>query len=474
MPGVAGELRELRVRQPQLRLARRAYSAARGGREQDRVVGRERDAHARVEQPAAADGPPRARRRPCAGCSSARRRGSCPPRPAAASAGDRRPPRCRGRAGRAAARRAPRGPTPRPPIPPRARRSAGRALARAGRRRRRPPPAPTFSSPPRPKPTIDGSGSALVEIQDAIRGFGSPVAHARRAGCGRGCRASSRDSWKPTSIASRQAAAIQADPREDLGRDVDLGVAQPVRPPASPPRRAPPRRSPRDRGRGRRLRRRAAGSSGASRTERRADSKAARSAKGCPRACGQARDLRGGQTALEVKVAVREERCSGRRRGGLSARSHRFPQFTHSHRALSTHNPLVTLYAREPGCSRSFSTCSSARRSPTSPASPRPRSSGACSPGRGRRSPGSGSASATAATAALPAARRRRRARPAVARARDPVARRRRPPGAWGSIRRNLPLLIPGLEPLRRLARPSGRGGRRAAATGAPAPVSCG
>ena len=244
----------------------------------------------------------------------------------------------------------------------------------------------------------------------------------------------SRASRNPTSTASRQAPGVEADAREDLGRDVDLGVVDAVVGQGAGHRergadvvlRAA--EEPADFGveaRGTRPRR--GRTRGTPRTP-------PRIGEAMPGPRGQPRDLIRGQASLEVEVAVGEQERRDDAESAFST-SQSVPAFSnprHSHNMRRARTPrALSRRARVRGAGgrwrASIVTAFLWRLCPGrpdlrsrrsgSPRAPAPRSPSCCAT-RAEGGRGAGWPS---------------RSGPRTA----------RPPGAWGSIRRNLPLLIP-------------------------------
>ena len=138
----------------------------------------------------------------------------------------RRRPQCRGRCGPGAARREHPAPPPARPTRPRAPTCAVPARGRGGRCRANAEAGTDASSPPRPKPTIEGSGTSRRGREPDPRTPG-PSGAPRRGGSGRGCRESRAPRGSRRRSLRRHAAGSSPNLARDLGRDVDLGVAQP-------------------------------------------------------------------------------------------------------------------------------------------------------------------------------------------------------------------------------------------------------
>ena len=300
-----------------------------------------------------------------------------------------------------------------------------------------------------------GQAAALVQVEHAVRRIRAPSAARRRAGSGTGCPCVSSASRNPTSIASRHAPGRGRSARRSRARRRPRRSA--VRRPRAPrPPRAPRRRSPPAARKRRQTSAKSCRKLGASRTARRARLEGRRIGERVPGARGETRDLGGGQAALEVEVAVREREAATRR----IARVGRSASFGLHNRAPGTSESRdISTICAAPDSSRSFSTCSSRARRPTSPASLLTASSGASCPAWRAGDPRDLGGGRRRGDRGLPSPGRRGAAGPAAGWRWRPGGRTARPPGRWGSIRRNLPLLAAPLEPLRRLAPAPGRRG---------------
>ena len=252
---------------------------------------------------------------------------------------------------------------------------------------------------------------------------------------------------------------VQPESCRNLGRHVDLGVPQPVRRRATAPPPARRRRSPRAAGRAGTPRRRAGGSP-ARRGRRAAPTRTPpASANECPARWASRWISAGGRHPSKWRWqsarTPRGRRVGGGEDSGESGFSG-FSGFTGARPGFRIDE--AQLYAPDANAGLL------SRRSRLRPRRRRGRPGSdvrhlallarAHSP----RFPGSGRRAASAAVAAfLLRDRRGGRARRWLAlEARRPDGR---PPGAWGSIRRNLPAPRALLEPLRRLAHPSRRRG---------------
>ena len=325
---------ELLAREPVLARGRRP--------EERRVVGRERDADPGRRGACAGDAPTRSRRRPSAGCSSARRRGSCPP----PSSRARRCGSCAAampwsmRSGRSASRtsRTASGPGPLARVHRRAQSERPGAQVDSAERRRRDRGLVAAD----PEAHDRRQRHALVQVEHAVDRLGPPVPHAVEKDAAEDA-VGLEGFAKPDVDRLEAGRGIQADPREDLGRDVDLGVAQAVGRRATPATASDaadvvlgPAEETADLG----VEREEACES---RTPRRAASNAAASAKACPARCARRDDLGRRKASLEVQVAIREEPAPrGRDVGdsGLSGFTIEWPPFT-----IPRH---LTLYAPDP------------------------------------------------------------------------------------------------------------------------------